>query len=1310
MREAKDVARQEKQKHQELRGKLAMLQLQLDGASAAMREMSAEFLAETTKLRAESQKKVEEAEDALRAGQTAMTLEREEHVRELDAVLAALEPTKAEVIRVKKELKSYVEKYALVTKELKEEKARHAEAVQRAVALRIAHKWQLAVHMSFSSASIAKLELDVEQQKQAREGAARMVKRLTEDLEGVRGEVARQTEEIAERDRRIAEMQAEIDQLSEALGEGKAYIQKRDAMIEARHLEIDKLAEEMKQLRAENDDLLEEVDDLREQLKASRTKAGSFDEEMSKAQATIAGLEAKLGALQKSYQALEDMLTKTEKQVLDGQRVIEDLTSKLASLQELEGNFDQQIAEVKEVLKRTQHDRDALWKERKMQEELQLKLSTELRNTRETLEAKVEELEGALSALQSQHDKLSKEHDSMGMRYSRTVNENKDTRTKLEAELDAAKRRVKQLEDDLELSRDAAVRLHHLEVQLSMKESEMITLQEALNELQVKHKTLENTAQSTAEALGKANGVIGTSKEIIESLKAELAELRAGPSVEELLARIKEQKRTVLKLKFTNVIRAGLVDLRSAQVAEEKANVEHRIRMCHDIQQSLDDANARGTQLEELVKGVVSDMYAEELFAEDVMAMFLEENPQLEVQACREKTLQLDGALQGAASLARCMIVKLGALYKLTMHTQKQSQDEVDEVRTKFDLHITLERKANSDLLDAERKRFEERLATELEDLRRRLQAEKEEALLNQNLEHQNAVRLLQAEHQAALAPLQMKQAVLETARNKAEDALRKVQGVNSELETNLASAVNENMRKQQEVEELRSDVDRLKDEIAQLRTQLIQIKTEKDVKIGELTIQVDHLKLAKERFTEEKQIMLDSNAKKITDVRKLKDEVEGLQLQLRKNKASDEMRMYRVSLEDHLRIRVNDESIFKPFPMTFQATLLTVSQILVEKIAADISDDNDPNEARQNLSEFVYDYFMFKLSVPFFAELYMRSLVAALQQHKDADRRIDIFAKLIGAVPGKEPYPEEAGHFLIWFTSNVYHEVQGPVQAEFDNGKSDVDVEVAQKVARQTLDKALERHRNGKATVLDLIASISKEALNEGGSMVFVNYSSVLGLAFDAYMRAYHNVEAMLQDLFVKGDTNKDGKLTFQEFSDIVRSVDPDMTDHIIKKMFRVATQRSPTGSDNAMSPLAFASVAREFGLCFIKGQPPLFPIPNKTAIFDEFPLLNDSWIALKKLIADIVDRHHTQVTKGEEKLVLQAGADDVINQMKSLEDILKLNDRATLSAAWTLVRRIFLFVQVQMQRDELTRHETSTDASKYSSHLKQRWIMRDS
>jgi len=72
---------------------------------------------------------------------------------------------------------------------------------------------------------------------------------------------------------------------------------------------------------------------------------------------------------------------------------------------------------------------------------------------------------------------------------------------------------------------------------------------------------------------------------------------------------------------------------------------------------------------------------------------------------------------------------------------------------------------------------------------------------------------------------------------------------------------------------------------------------------------------------------------------------------------------------------------------------------------------------------------------------------------------------------------------------------------------------------------------------------------------------------------------EKALENLFVAGDANQDGVLTFTEFREIISSAEPSITQQNALRMFRETLVLMPDGGDS-ISPQAFATVAHAHGI----------------------------------------------------------------------------------------------------------------------------------
>jgi hypothetical protein len=93
-----------------------------------------------------------------------------------------------------------------------------------------------------------------------------------------------------------------------------------------------------------------------------------------------------------------------------------------------------------------------------------------------------------------------------------------------------------------------------------------------------------------------------------------------------------------------------------------------------------------------------------------------------------------------------------------------------------------------------------------------------------------------------------------------------------------------------------------------------------------------------------------------------------------------------------------------------------------------------------------------------------------------------------------------------------------------------------------------------------------------------FLNLDHILQILIEALLFRSEFVEKTLGKIFIDGDTNGDGVLSFREFTDIVSKVAPHFHERRILKMFREALM---TGNDDeTIGPEAFVDVCKKHGL----------------------------------------------------------------------------------------------------------------------------------
>eukprot|EP00596_Hydrurales_sp_CCMP1899_P007381 CAMPEP_0119054910 /NCGR_PEP_ID=MMETSP1177-20130426/75385_1 /TAXON_ID=2985 /ORGANISM="Ochromonas sp, Strain CCMP1899" /LENGTH=202 /DNA_ID=CAMNT_0007035311 /DNA_START=2728 /DNA_END=3337 /DNA_ORIENTATION=- len=146
------------------------------------------------------------------------------------------------------------------------------------------------------------------------------------------------------------------------------------------------------------------------------------------------------------------------------------------------------------------------------------------------------------------------------------------------------------------------------------------------------------------------------------------------------------------------------------------------------------------------------------------------------------------------------------------------------------------------------------------------------------------------------------------------------------------------------------------------------------------------------------------------------------------------------------------------------------------------------------------------------------------------------------------------------------------------NNGKDSKDVrddnvKEIRKGSRDSHDNAIKNAENDEE---------KKDESDADGSitnMVVINIEFVLQLIVEALIQRNLEKEKHLRQVFIQGDTDGDGVLSFTEFKEIFREVAPDWHERRIMCIFREALFMGKD-NDDTIGPQAFASVCAKHGL----------------------------------------------------------------------------------------------------------------------------------
>ena len=178
----------------------------------------------------------------------------------------------------------------------------------------------------------------------------------------------------------------------------------------------------------------------------------------------------------------------------------------------------------------------------------------------------------------------------------------------------------------------------------------------------------------------------------------------------------------------------------------------------------------------------------------------------------------------------------------------------------------------------------------------------------------------------------------------------------------------------------------------------------------------------------------------------------------------------------------------------------------------------------RQSLSEFLYDYNLELLGEPMLAEEALINLVANARLYEGTSARTRMFCRFLSMSPMEKPLPVEAlSVFLLALVRIQNGEI--PLLPDYDS------VSVSADKAIKTIEYVFAQAPYVVRSKIVLEAE--KRCANRA-----IDLDSLLFFIVDQYVHEASRGEERLRALFVASDSDGDGNLTLQEFSDMVKHV----------------------------------------------------------------------------------------------------------------------------------------------------------------------------
>ena len=234
----------------------------------------------------------------------------------------------------------------------------------------------------------------------------------------------------------------------------------------------------------------------------------------------------------------------------------------------------------------------------------------------------------------------------------------------------------------------------------------------------------------------------------------------------------------------------------------------------------------------------------------------------------------------------------------------------------------------------------------------------------------------------------------------------------------------------------------------------------------------------------------------------------------------------------------------------------------------------------------FVYDYFLANFEEPLLSEMNLVDFLASMIRLANKDVGMFLFGRIVGVI---EPaLSEEEETFFIECLSRI---MTVSSFIELANATRWISADDAASVLKATfiLDGQESIITRLQKEINALKSIVTRHDRSEATEMI--NIDDFLTSIMREWEQYANRARKRFEDLFYAGDANGDRRLSFEEFSVIIRSCDEDRSAMEISKMYRSAVSGSleaddangdddDDGEDPAMLPHVFAEVARVHNL----------------------------------------------------------------------------------------------------------------------------------
>lgn len=237
---------------------------------------------------------------------------------------------------------------------------------------------------------------------------------------------------------------------------------------------------------------------------------------------------------------------------------------------------------------------------------------------------------------------------------------------------------------------------------------------------------------------------------------------------------------------------------------------------------------------------------------------------------------------------------------------------------------------------------------------------------------------------------------------------------------------------------------------------------------------------------------------------------------------------------------------------MRKETVLAFVEEIYWEKMLYDEVDDRE-GHPRHGLAEFVHDHLFRKYGLRSLADHHLYDLVASLRMYSD-EGRIRTFMRYLGMPEAKKkPLPRDALDYMLYMMAFLHSMTDNNgkplVKAQNNNGApQSIPVSSAASIVPVVVSILVQ---NGppliKQLMIDPLKMMSRlrGEINQAAVRNKIDYDVLLELLVVEFEWVWAQLSEHLRSIFIRGDLNADGVLTLDEFTEILHTVSPGVSDN---------------------------------------------------------------------------------------------------------------------------------------------------------------------